>query len=430
MASPSLDSAAKAPLGHTIWPAVLAVTLAGIVAAFQIGKLPAALPALRADLGLSLITAGWVISTFAAVGLVTGMLWGFVADRFGHRRILLAGMAVVALGTLLGSAADSGTTLIATRLIEGAGYIAVLAAAPSIIAALSTERDRALAMGIWAFYMPFGLAGMVVISPAFIGFAGWRGLWQLNAVLALAAMAFTAWATMRHLGLLPTPQALRPVLAEPASTDQTSTDQTSTVRPGIVSAMWRTLTAPGPPTLAVCFGAYSLIYLSVTSFLPTFLIEQQGYAIDTAAYVVALAMLMNAPGCVVGAWLLRIGWSAARIIAVAYVGLLACAMGVFADDIDPVFRIGLAMFLPFVGGFIPPIVLDRVVRHAASPTLVATCVGLIVQALALGQFIGPPILAYLVSGSDSWQGAIWLSGPAGLIGLAAAWALWRLERRA
>lgn len=419
MASPSLASAAEAPLGRTLWPAVLAVTLAGIVAAFQIGKLPAALPALRADLGLSLISAGWVISTFTTVGLVSGMAWGFIADRLGHRRVLLAGMAVVALGTLLGSAAGSGTTLIATRLVEGAGYIAVLAAAPSIIAALSIERDRAMAMGIWAFYMPFGLAGMVVISPVFIGFAGWRGLWQLNAVFALAAMAFAAWATMRHTGLLPVPSPRSPATADRSGGD----------RPDMLSAMWRTLTAPGPPTLAVCFGAYSVIYLSVTSFLPTFLIERQGYAFDTAAYVVALAMLMNAPGCIVGAWLLRRGWSAARIIAVAYVGLLACALGIFAEDIDPVLRMTLAMILPFVGGFIPPIVLDRVVRHAASPMLVATCVGLIVQALALAQFIGPPILAALVEDAGTWQGAIWLNGPAGLIGLAAAWVLWRLERQ-
>ena len=96
------------PAHTTSWPAVALIAIAGIVAAFQIGKLPAALPALRADLDLTLVEAGWVISALAAVGVATGMIWGFVADRFGHRRILLSGMAVIALGTVLGSFAGTG----------------------------------------------------------------------------------------------------------------------------------------------------------------------------------------------------------------------------------------------------------------------------------------------------------------------------------
>jgi len=407
VASPSPSSAADTPLQRTIWTAVLAVTLCGIVAGFQIGKLPAAVPTLRAEFDLSLVTAGWVISTLTAVGVVTGMLWGFIADRIGHRRVLLGGMAMVVLGTFLGSLTGSASSLILTRFIEGSGYIAVLAAGPSIIAAHSIQRDRNLSIGIWSFYMPFGLAGMIVISPAFIEIAGWRGLWQLNAVLALLALALAGWTTMRHRGLLTVPVE----------------------RPRIAQAMWRTLTSAGPPTLAVCFTAYSIIWLSVTAFLPTFLIERQGYAADNAAYWVALSVVMNAPGCVVGAWLLRRGWSPPSIIAIAYLGLFACALGIFDDDIDALFRLSLAMILAFVGGLIPPVVLAAAPRHAASPVLVATCVGLIIQALALGQFIGPPILAWLVSGAGSWQGAIWLTGPAAAIGLIATANLWRLERR-
>ena len=407
MASPSPGSAADLPPERTRWPAICAVALAGIVAAFQIGKLPASVPALRAELGLSLVAAGWVIATFAAVGLATGMLWGFVADRIGHRRVLMGGMAVVAAGTALGSLAGSGATLIATRLVEGTGYIAVLAAGPALIAGFAAPRDRGLALGIWAFYMPVGLGGMILISPAFIDLVGWRGLWLLNAVLALAALALAGWTTLRR----------RP---EPAA---------SRDRPPILAAMWRTLTRPGPPTLAVCFAAYSVIYLSVTAFLPTFLIERQGYAADTAAYLVALSVVTNAPGCIVGAWLLRRGWPAPRIVALAYLGLFACALGIFEDDLHAGLRLALAMLLPFVGGFIPPVVLDAAPRHAASPALVATGIGLIIQALALGQFIGPPILAYLVAGAPTWEGAIWLTGPAAAIGLAATASLWRLERR-
>ena len=132
----------------TSWLAVAAIALAGIVAAFQIGKLPAALPALRAELGLGLVEAGWIVSALAAVGVATGMVWGFVADRFGHRRMLLSGLGVVVLGTVLGSFADTGTELFLTRVIEGCGYVTVLTAGPTVIGAFCRERDRDARLGL------------------------------------------------------------------------------------------------------------------------------------------------------------------------------------------------------------------------------------------------------------------------------------------
>ncbi|MDE0382874.1 MAG: MFS transporter, partial [Defluviicoccus sp.] len=126
------------------------IAVAGIVAAFQIGKLPAALPALRAELGLTLVEAGWIVSALAAVGVATGMIWGFVADRFGHRRMLLSGLGVIGAGTALGSLAETGAMLFATRVVEGCGYVAVLTAGPTVIGAFCRERDRPMALGLWA----------------------------------------------------------------------------------------------------------------------------------------------------------------------------------------------------------------------------------------------------------------------------------------
>ena len=384
------------------------IAVAGIVAAFQIGKLPAALPSLRAELDLSLVEAGWIISALAAVGVATGMIWGFVADRFGHRRMLLSGMAVIVVGTGLGSFAGTGVELFATRLVEGCGYIAVLTAGPTVIGAFCRERDRPMALGLWAFYMPVGLAGMVVISPAMIEAASWRGLWQLNGALALAAIAAAAWATRGEHG----------------GRAATSGGNTAPMP----AAIWKTVASPGPPTLAVCFAAYSLVYITVSAFLPTFLIEQRGYAPDAAAYWVAVSMVVNAPGCIVGGWLLRRGWPTARVIAIAYLGMLVCVPGIFADHIDPALRLSLAILMPFMGGLIPPAVLARTGALAAGPGLASTCVGLISQTLMFGQLAGPPILAALVSGLASWERANWLTVPMVLLGLAAAWALSRIDR--
>ncbi len=384
------------------------IAIAGIVAAFQIGKLPAALPVLRAELGLTLVEAGWIVSALAAIGVATGMVWGFVADRFGHRRMLLSGLGVIVVGTALGSLAETGAELFATRLVEGCGYVAVLTAGPTAIGAFCRERDRPMALGLWAFYMPVGLAGMVVVSPAVIEAASWRGLWQLNGALALAAIGAAAYATRGARG------------ARAATAGGHAAP--------IWTAIRKTLTSPGPPTLAICFAAYSLVYISVSVFLPTFLIERQGYAHDAAAYWVALAMVVNAPGCVLGGWLLRRGWPAGRVVGLAYLGMLVSTPLIFADGIDPALRLSAAIFMPFIGGMIPPAVLARTGALAAAPGLASTCVGLVSQALMLNQLIGPPILAALVSGLASWERANWLTMPMILLGLAAAWALSRIDR--
>src|SRR5919198_488498 len=83
---------ATAP-ASTAWPRVVVVLAAGIVAAFQVGKAAAALPLLRAELGLGLGVAGWVLSMFNVIGLACGAATGVIVARFGDRRMVLAGLA-------------------------------------------------------------------------------------------------------------------------------------------------------------------------------------------------------------------------------------------------------------------------------------------------------------------------------------------------
>ena len=116
------------------------------------------------------------------------------------------------------------------------------------------------------------------------------------------------------------------------------------------------------------------------------------------------------------------------MIALAYLGMLISTPGIFADGIDPGLRLACAIFMPFIGGMIPPAVLARTGALAAGPGLASTCVGLVSQMLMLNQLIGPPILAALVAGLASWERANWLTIPMILLGLAAAWALSRLDR--
>lgn len=389
----------------TRWDAIGLILFAGAVGAAQIGKLPGALPAIRAELGIGLFVAGLVISAIVAVGAMGGMAAGAISDRFGHRRIALAGTALMALGSLAGAHADNTSALIATRIVEGVGYIALIAAAPALIVRAARDADRGVAFGIWSFYMPFGMAAMVALSPLLMA-GGWRGLWTINGCLAAAAFLLL-------LRALREPRFGKPQAVAPFD------------RQGIAA----TLSRPGPLVLALSFGAYSLVYLSAMSFLPTFLIESRGMATGAAAALVGLAIFMNAPGCLAGGWMIKKNVAPWAAIGAGYAGMAVCAFGLYLEDVPFSLRYALALALPFFGGFVPPTVLSRAEAHAPSPALYGMTVGLIVQVISVGQLIGPPALAALVARSGNWQSGAWLTVGACAIGFLMALALRRLDRR-
>src|SRR5690242_15320483 len=151
-------------------------------------KVPPALPGLRGELGLTLVESGLIVTTFNVLGMLVGMLAGMVCDRLGHKRLALAGLAVMAAGGALGAAAQSFGVLLFSRFVEGVGFILFAVPAPALMTSLTANaRDRARALGIWSAYMPTGGTIALLAAPPLIGLAGWRGLW-----LALAAAALVA----------------------------------------------------------------------------------------------------------------------------------------------------------------------------------------------------------------------------------------------
>ena len=392
----------------TRWALILLILFAGSTGAAQLGKLAGALPAVRADLGLGLVTAGWLISIIVLVGALFSVAAGTVGDRFGHRRMLLSATLLIGLGSLAGAQATGTPLLIASRVVEGIGYIGVISTAPVLIARISENRDRAMAFGIWSFYMPLGMATMVALAPPLIGLlGGWRGLWLFNGVLAFVAFTGLAVAlrgTRYAHAVAGPPIGLRDV--------------------------GRTVSSAGPWVVGLSMGAYSLVYLSSMAFMPTYLIEQRGMTPETAALLIGLAILMNAPGCFAGGWMMKRGVPGWAGIAASYAAMAICAFGLYQADIPFGLRYALALALPFFGGFIPPIVLARAQAHAPSPALYGTTMGLVIQMVSAGQLIGPPILAALVARSGNWQSGAWLTVTACAFGFAMALLLRRLDRRA
>jgi len=168
---------------RTRWDIFALALFSGVLSGLQVGKAPPALPMMRVDLGLDLVTAGWVTSIYYGVGALCGVAAGLAADTLGPRRLLFAGMVCMGFGSLLGAYAGDGTSLLLTRFLEGLGFVAVTVTAPKIIAAAASPADRNLVFGIWGTYMPIGMAMSLLIAPILLTAWGWQGLWLANAGL-------------------------------------------------------------------------------------------------------------------------------------------------------------------------------------------------------------------------------------------------------
>jgi len=392
----------------TRWAIVMLAVGAGVVAAFQIGKAPAAIPVLRNELDIGLVTAGWVLSIFNVVGVAIAIFAGAIADSLGHRRLMLWGLAGIAVASALGSLAPSAPILLATRVLEGFGFIIIVVAGPGVIVRAADAAHMRLAFSLWGTYMPAGTAAMLLVSPLLLDALGWRGLWLINAALAGIYALILAGATRDFAG--------RP-------------ERESDARRSLLHDVRETVTAPGPVALALCFATYTGNFIAVMGFLPTFLSEDQGWEAGPAAAVAAAAIATNVLGNLSAGALLHRGARRWILITIASAVMGLSALGIFADVLPVTARLGLCFLFALTGGLLPTSVLAATTDYTPRRDLIGTTNGLIMQGSNLGQMIGPPSVAALVTAFGSWTAAPLYVTSAAALGIAFALVIRRLRGR-
>ena len=402
-ASPPAADPATLPPTH--WPAVLAATATGEAVAINVGKVPLALPLMREELGLSLLQAAWVSSMLTTLALMAALGFGLMAGRVGALRVVLVGLGLSAVASLAASSVGAGDfgRLLLTRFVEGAGFLAVVVAAPTLISTASASSDRRFALVVWSTYMPAGAGLAMALSPLLLPGLGWRGLWALTA-LALTAAAAAAWGQRMHYsaaGRHAVVTRWRPTLA--------------------------VLRQPLPWLLALAFGPWALQHFALIVWLPTFLKEQRGLSSGWVALLSCVMLLACVPGNLLGGALVQRGLPRGRLIAVAHTLGGLCALGYFSDALPDGLRYGLCVALSFIGGVIPAAVLSSSAVLASRPQQISALQGLMLQGSQPGQFIGTPLIAALVAASGQWHSARWASLGAALLGVLLRLLTWRAE---
>jgi MFS family permease len=377
-----------------------------MVAAMHMGKAPPALPALREEIGLSLVGAGWVVSLFNVTGGLLGLVAGTFGDRFGSRRVVVGGLAALALGSMAGATADGALLLLTGRFLEGLGFIAVATTTPGLIIAATRGSDLRLALGAWSTYMPAGSAIAMVLAPLLLVGLGWRGVWVGAAVLSMF------WAVLLLHYMPPDPPAHH--RADGAS---------------LLRNITLTVSRPGPWLLAIAFGCYTVQWVSLMVWLPTFLIEQRGLALGTASVMTALVVACNLPGNLFGGWLLHRHMARWKLLALTGVGMIACMTVIYGESLPDSLRYLACLAFSCCGGMLPAAVLSGAPVVTPSSAQIATTNGLLIQGSNVGQMIGPPAMAWLVTLTADWQSGFWMLQGSAIAVVVLAIAYRSVERR-
>ncbi|HEY5817993.1 MAG TPA: MFS transporter [Mesorhizobium sp.] len=170
---------------------VLAAAILASALGFIDGSIVAiAIPAIRLDLGASLVDAQWISNAYALTLSALILVGGAAGDRFGLRATFIAGIVFFIVTSIACAAAPNAATLIVSRALQGIGAAIMVPCSLAIIAKAYPKAERGRAIGIWAASSALTTA----IGPVLGGFvlssfdaSVWRVIFAIN--LPLGALA-------------------------------------------------------------------------------------------------------------------------------------------------------------------------------------------------------------------------------------------------
>ncbi len=151
-----------------------------------------ALPTIHRDLGASIQSLEWTVNAYVlayAVLLLTGAALG---DRFGRKRMFVLGMTVFTAASAAAGLAPSTGTLVAARVVQGAGAALVTPLTLTLLAEAFPDERRGMAIGVWS-----GISGIAVALGPLVGGAvvqalSWHWIFWINVPIGVAMIPLSA----------------------------------------------------------------------------------------------------------------------------------------------------------------------------------------------------------------------------------------------
>ncbi|MCX6230470.1 MAG: DHA2 family efflux MFS transporter permease subunit [Bacteroidetes bacterium] len=149
------------------------------------------LPKIMSTFGVGLDKIEWVITAYMLAMAVMLPTSGWIADKFGFKRIYFLGLFFFTLGSLLCGLSNDENTLIISRIIQGLGAGTIQPLGMAIVTREFPVKQRGIALGFWAISAAASISFGPLIGGYLVDNFSWQLIFDVNIPVGIMAMLFT-----------------------------------------------------------------------------------------------------------------------------------------------------------------------------------------------------------------------------------------------
>lgn len=163
-----------------------------VVVLLDVSVVNVALDAFRSSFSTNVAGLEWVVNAYTLIFASLLLMAGALGDRFGARRIFLAGFVLFTAASVACGLAPTLAALVAARIVQGAGAALLVPNSLSLIQqAFPDQEERSRAVGWWGAAGGIALAAGPVAGGFLVAHFGWRSIFLINLPIGLIGLAMT-----------------------------------------------------------------------------------------------------------------------------------------------------------------------------------------------------------------------------------------------
>ena len=149
------------------------------------------LPKIMASFGVGIDKIEWVITAYMLSMAVMLPTSGWLADKFGYKRLYFIGLLLFTTGSMLCGMSNDENSLILSRIVQGLGAGTIQPLGMAIITREFPPKERGLALGFWAISAAASVSFGPLIGGYLVDHFNWQLIFDVNIPFGIAAMVFT-----------------------------------------------------------------------------------------------------------------------------------------------------------------------------------------------------------------------------------------------